>query len=262
MNKTNISVSSSPSKIPYGGFSPVRLQTGRQRPPSRGWRGRRIKTSCRRQTNLYAVPVAVSAESGSQVCPGFRIGTYVQAALPPSYSNFPVQRPLARQRVMLSRQVNAYYGLIRVSGLLRPTYLLIRPVSVAQLLPTGKPEVPQFTLPVCTRVPLSVPRWMVRLLLTVTSAHPLAFAIFAVARHPLRHKNRLIVVSVTRQQVSLYATARRVCLPCPGQDFYSRAFIPGGRPPETSSITTRAYSQFPWPDFHRLDTQHYGLRAK
>ena len=29
----------------------------------------------------------------------------------------------------------------------------------------------------------------------------------------------------------------------------------------TSSITTRANNQFPGPVFHRLDTQHYGLRA-
>ena len=31
-----------------------------------------------------------------------------------------VQRPLARQRVMLSRRVNAYYGLIRASGSTAP----------------------------------------------------------------------------------------------------------------------------------------------
>ncbi len=36
----------------------------------------------------------------------------------------PVQRPLAHQRVMLSRRVIAYYGLIRDSGLLPPTYAL------------------------------------------------------------------------------------------------------------------------------------------
>lgn len=36
----------------------------------------------------------------------------------------PIQRPLARQRVMLSRRVRAYYGLIRVSGPHPPAYLL------------------------------------------------------------------------------------------------------------------------------------------
>ena len=162
----------------------------------------------------------------------------------PSVTAPPAQRPLARQRVMLCRQVSAYYGLIRDSGRLPPTYF-IRRVSVAQLLPTGRPEVPQFTLRVCTHVPHSVPRWIVRLLMAVTSPHILAFAIFVLARHPLTHKIRVTVACVTRLQVSLYATARRVCLPCPGQDFYFRAFIFEDRSPKRSSITTWAYSQFP-----------------
>jgi hypothetical protein len=36
----------------------------------------------------------------------------------------PVQRPLAPKQVMLSRQVNAYYGLIRNPRYLPPAYLL------------------------------------------------------------------------------------------------------------------------------------------
>ena len=40
----------------------------------------------------------------------------------PSNSNTSIQRPLARHRVMLSRRVIAYYGLIRPSRSLPATY--------------------------------------------------------------------------------------------------------------------------------------------
>src|SRR5271167_4252276 len=43
-------------------------------------------------------------------------------ARPPATDNTSIQRPLARHRVMLSRRVIAYYGLIRASGFLPATY--------------------------------------------------------------------------------------------------------------------------------------------
>ena len=46
----------------------------------------------------------------------------VQCGTTPSNFNTSIQRPLARQRVMLSRRVIAYYGLIRVSESLPATY--------------------------------------------------------------------------------------------------------------------------------------------
>src|SRR3990172_11083410 len=81
-------VSCSPSKIPYGGFSPVRLQTGIQRQPS----------STR---DLYAAKVSVSIPCGP--C-GHDSGSL-------STDN-PVQRSLAHLRVIVSRRVIAYYDLI------------------------------------------------------------------------------------------------------------------------------------------------------
>ena len=53
-----------------------------------------------------------------------------------------------------------------------------------------------------------------------------------------------------------------VCSPCTGKDFYDRAFVPAGRPTETSAMTTRVISQSLGPDFHRQDTQPYGLRHR
>ena len=54
-------------------------------------------------------------------------------------------------------------------------------------LPTqvgGKREGPHFNRRVCSCVPSSVPRWTGRLQLAVASPTVLAFANFAVARHP------------------------------------------------------------------------------
>jgi hypothetical protein len=116
------SVSSSPSKIPYGGFSPVRLQTGLQPPPSSpGVR----PTAYRRPESRSST--ATLAPQGAIAGPSRR-----WAAVP---GDRPVQRPLARWRVMLSRRVNAYYGLIRGSRPLPPTYALRRPVFASRPRP-------------------------------------------------------------------------------------------------------------------------------
>ena len=91
--------SCSPSKIPYGGFSPVRLQTGCQPQPSP------LRTYMRPSAHVPATwvsPLSVGAR-------GNCLST-------------PVQRPLARQRVIVSRRVIAYYGLIRASRSLRPIW--------------------------------------------------------------------------------------------------------------------------------------------
>jgi hypothetical protein len=114
-------VSSSPSKIPYGGFSPVRLQTASLHRNLRhpGQPG-----------SLYAVngPVGLRLLSARTVS-GWR-----ETAPDPA-----VQRPLARRRVILSRQVMAYYGLIRASRSLSPSYVLRRRVFACRPGPRGSP---------------------------------------------------------------------------------------------------------------------------
>jgi hypothetical protein len=69
-----------------------------------------------------------------------------------------VQRPLARQRVMLSRRVVAYYGLIRASGS-ATTAAVHRHFTPEELLQAAEPEGPQFTPPNCTTMPPPLPRW-------------------------------------------------------------------------------------------------------
>jgi hypothetical protein len=165
-------VSSSLSKIPYGGFSPVRLQTGSPRRPSC------VPTGPR----LYAVQVRPSDPDSQRwhfkrvVC--HRTSRPEALGSPAGYAVPPGHRLLWPHPRLWSPPADLCF---------------IRRVFVAQLLPTGRAEVPQFTLRVSTHVPHSVPRWTARLLLTVTSSHILAFAIFVLARHPLTHKIRFIV---------------------------------------------------------------------
>jgi hypothetical protein len=123
----NTRVSSSPSKIPYGGFSPVRLQTGsRGIPPrpSQAATGLSARPASLRHPLTYTRLLFRSPKRVNN----YRRGTCVQAALPSSDANLPVQRSLAPQQVLLSRRISAYYDLIRASRFHRTIYaLFIRP---------------------------------------------------------------------------------------------------------------------------------------
>src|SRR5687767_5452032 len=112
-------VSSSLSKIPYGGFSPVRLQTGFQPRPSPTMPSLSVRPSYTQTPSTYT-----RLKSLSQKRAFFRRGTFVQAELPLSYTNNPAQRSLAPQQVMLSHRIIAYYDLIRASCPLPPVYVL------------------------------------------------------------------------------------------------------------------------------------------
>jgi len=65
------------------------------------------------------------------------------------------------------------------------------------------------------------------------------------------------VVCVARLQSSLYAKTQRICQPCSDKDVYFRAFTSLSHLEPASNTTTRANSQFPRPDFHRLDIRPY-----
>ena len=108
-------VSSSPSKIPYGGFSPVRLQTGLQPlRPSPAWRG------FKRQTHIHPRPADLYAAVRPPPYPCSPCGQYGGA-----YSqDVPVQRPFALRPVMLSGQIRRYYGLMCASPGFPPIYVL------------------------------------------------------------------------------------------------------------------------------------------
>src|SRR6266496_1784532 len=99
-------VSSSPSKIPYGGFSPVRLQTGLLRHDLRQLHGGlSVRSASATIALTYTRPIAFCLYPCGP--DGHENGAICQDA--------PVQRPLAPQPVVLSGQIIAYYGLICAS---------------------------------------------------------------------------------------------------------------------------------------------------
>ena len=191
-------VSLSPSKIPYGGFSPVRLQTRRQvRPSSNGT-----------YTHPQPAPRVSVAASGKQ-------GEPVRAGIL-------VQRPLARHRVVLSRRVIAYYGLIRASRGLPATYEFV----TGSLLPPVARGSPIYSACLSRRA-ISVPRR------TGTAACGCHFTAHsglhrfrigsasAVPRVPVRARR------VTRLIEFAFATARRVASPAPARTFTLELSPPG-----------------------------------
>ncbi len=229
-------VSSSPSKIPYGGFSPVRLQTGFLRHDLRQLPGGlSVRSASTTQGLTYTRPIVFRCNPCSPT--GHLCGARSQ--------DVPVQRPLAHHPVVLSGRVVAYYGLICASRSLLPLYGLCSRPAPCDLLWAGSERVPNLLCVSVPAVPSSVPRWIVRLLLAASSPHTLAFAAFVPARHP--QSPRSTVLAWARHEaakfplwygpMSLFALHR--------QGRLRSSFHPLSRLTETSNITTRANSQFP-----------------
>ena len=127
----------------------------------------------------------------------------------------PIQRPFARQRVILSRCLKRYYGLICASPFLPPIYALD-----GRSLPNGRPgEGPHFQLHVSLDVPPSLPRWIGQVRLAVASLLVQAFAVSVAARHPQTRARRFPRGSISRLQSSLNAAARQVARPSPTRTF-------------------------------------------
>jgi hypothetical protein len=126
-------------------------------------------------------------------------------------------------------------------------------------------ELPQFAPRLFSFVPPSVPRQTRRLHMTVASPPALAFAFSAQARHLYIHAHRFPRGRVTRLQSSLYApayaAARRIASPSPARTF-TFELSPPESPQRSVEYNYAGNSQFPRPDFHRLETRPYGLRTE
>ena len=203
-------VSSRPSEIPYGGFSPVRLQTGLGPSPSSP--GAHPTTYRRPESRS---PATVLAPQGAIAALSRR-----RVAV---RRDCPVQRPLAHQRVILSRRVIAYYGLIRGSRPLPSAYVLrrrvfaLRPRPGDSLLYSACPSVRAVCRTPADRVVIAVSN------ATRGSLRP---SVRGSASALVHAKVGSRVACVTRLHSSLYAAARTVAGPAPTQDVYFRAFIP------------------------------------
>jgi len=235
-------VSSTPSKIPYGGFSPVRLQTRfRPRPPSRAAHRQLIGRHClylrsrrlfRSGTCVQAAPRSSDQDHGSNgpwllnrfYCP---VGSSLTMAIfaPLNASGWLMNYPHPASRLGASLRGSPIYSASPCSPCRRPY--------------SGGPSA-------CTRRCLQ--RWScLRQIRTgSTTTGP---------------TNPNQVGRVTKLQHSLNATAWRTRSPCCGQDFYDRACMGGVAPLPTSVITRWPHRHLPSPDFHRLDWQPYGLQT-
>ena len=220
----NMRVSSSLSKIPYGGFSPVRLQTGSMAIPPRpspSRTGLSARPTSPRHPRAYTRLLSLSPKRANS----YRRGTCVQAALPSSDADLPVQRSLAPQRVVLSHRISAYYDLIRAPRSLRTIYaLFIRPLPLG-LFWAGTEKVPNLSCLSVTTCRLLYPgSWMIALgccFITHASLPPQgkesASAISripAFAREPFNEAVKFAV-----------AAARSLASLATGQGPYVRAFI-------------------------------------
>ena len=179
-------VSSSPSEIPDVGFSPVRLQTGIQPQPSLARSGLSARPTFTRNLPPYMGLKSLTQNRANIP----RRRAQAQAAPRSSPKAIPVQRPLALRRVMLSPQVNAYYGLIRNSQPLPSIYGLYDGSLPYGLVWAGIERLPNFLRMSLSSVPPSVPRRTKWLHMVVPSPLVVAFAISAQARHPHAHARR------------------------------------------------------------------------
>jgi len=175
-------VSLSPSKIPYDGFSPVRLQMGRRARPSSSH-------------DLYVPQATVF---GSVALTGiFFFGE------PPS-NGLPIQRPFARQRVVLSPRLKRYYGLICASRCLPSISCHRRRVFAQWPAPRGSPL---YSTCVCQRAAFRTPTDRTGIGCSFP-AHTSFRRIRTDSASAFPRSNRFMRNRISRLQSSLYAAAR------------------------------------------------------
>ena len=252
-------VSSSLSKIPYSGFSPVRLQTGIQPRPSSTMPSLSARPASPHPCRIYTRLQSLSPKRAN--C--FRSRTCVQSGLSFSDPDYPVQRSLAPQRVMLSRRIIAYYYLIRASRSLLPVYGLSSRSLPYGLVWAGNEKVPNLICSSLSVVPSSVPR----------RPDDCLWLLLGRPRWPSPSSQKVGVRTLTlagSSRESCFHEAAKFTL-CYGPTELLAPLRLGrllssfhllGHPWEMSSITTRANNQFPRLDFHQLDEQPYRLRTK
>ena len=236
-------VSSAPSKIPYGGFSPVRLQTRfTPRPPSprvasqligrhrRFLRRPRLfrSRSCDQAAPPTSDPVHGSSGPWLPVRLSCPVGSSRSMA---TSAPLPATGRLMDYSARLRDQLASHRGSPIYSA--RPFTPCRRPYSGGSCGGTRRC--------LCRRCCLRHFR--------TGSATPCPTTPNPVGR-------------VTKLQRSLYAAAWRCCSPCFGQGFYDRACVGRVTPRTHVGYVWMAHRHLPSPDFHRLDWQPYGLRTK
>ena len=236
-------VSSAPSKIPYGGFSPVRLQTRLlPRPPSQACprlligRHRRYLHPRRliRSGPCDQSEPRTSDHNRESSGPWLPDRLYCPAG---SLLTMATSAPLTATRWIMDYSTRLRDRPANRRG--SPIYSA-SPFIPCRRLYSGGPNA-------CLRRRLR--RWFCLRLLCTGSA-------------TTKPANPNHAGCVTKLQHSLNATAWRCCSPCFGQGFYDRACVGGVTPDAHVGYYWMVHRQLPSPDFHRLDWQPYGLQAK
>ena len=213
-------VSPSPSKIPYVGFSPVRLQTGIQPRPSPTTRGLSTRPAYTNATLTYTwlklrspSTVVLYRTSLCRFLRTNRLGFWQPRRTSPEALGSPAGYVVPPGQCLLWPHPKLSTP---------PSDLCIRRWVFALRPRMGwNREAPQFTLHDCSPVPTSIPRRTKRL-------HGCCFtACSSLRRYPSGSASAL---SLSRLQSSLYATARTIAGP-PYENFYFRA--------STSRVTPR-----------------------
>ena len=235
-------VSSAPSKIPYGGFSPVRLQTRfTPRPPSPTRPRRLIGRHCRylRSRRFVRSRARAQAAPGTSDHDRESSGPWLPHRLCcPAGSSLTMatSAPWRATRRLISYSVR----------------LRVQPASRR-----GSPIYSASPFTPCRRPYSGGPRDCVqRCLHRGFCLHHLCTG--SATTCPTAPNQ---VGCVTKLQHSLNATAWRCCSPGFGQGFYDRACA-GRVAPSRVGYDWMVHRHLPSPDFHRLDWQPYGLRAK
>lgn len=245
-------VSCTPSKIPYVGFSPVRLQTGIQLRPSLKYA--RVKYEAHMHhvcSNLYATKAAALCSYGlirhvqrSEITPARQSrGPWLSGML---CSHTRSVLNMASSEAVCTFQCLIFF--VHWIFALRPRMGWCR-------------QIPQFAPRIYNAVPSPVPRRSHRMQVVVSSPTVIAFAVSALARQPHPTHAGSHVGCVTRLQSSLYATARSLASPSPARTF-TIELSPDGSPRSDVDYNYTANNQLPQPDFHRQDTRPYGLRTE
>ena len=219
-------VSSSPSKIPYGEFSPVRLQTGIRPRPSPA------------RSGFHPAPAYTRFKSRSRQRATSRSGTCVQAALSPSDRTLPSRGPWLASGFCCPAGSSLT---MTSSETLGPSRRLIHS-------PPGRTWAERFPNLLClsvSSVPPSVPRQTGRLHWAVASSSALAFPISVVGRH--LHAPRVPVPAWLCNEAAKFALCygpeESLALHRPGR--LRSSFHLLSRLTKASNMTTRANQPIP-----------------
>jgi hypothetical protein len=173
---------------------------------------------------------------------GHDIGAYSQ--------NVPVQRPLARRRVLLSHQFIAYYGLICASRPPRRFMDYGDESTPDGLLWAGSERVPIFLCLSVPFVPSSVPRWMEWLALVVL-AIPTRLHRLCTGSASISPPSSVLRWTASRGcKVRFMLRPEEIASPSPTRTF-TFELSPPESPLRGVEYSYAANQQFPRPDFHR-----------